>query len=122
MGKSCFSKCDTKIYFDDIGLNLTYHRAKSIKPLDSDSLDYDQHNYTRSPDYSPENDGFCLNDGVCFFQADTYYVACICPYSYVAQRCEVCVVNTVDTVALWTSFTTTMSSTNTCLNCRRNFL
>ena len=67
---------------------LTHHQWKRNKPLDSDTFDYDQHDYIISPDCSPEYDGFCLNDGFCFFTADTNEVACIFAYSYKGRRCQ----------------------------------
>ena len=71
-----------------VSIYLLHHQGERNNALDSDTLDYDQHDYIKSSDCSPEYDGFCLNDGVCFFPADTNGVACICPYSYEGRRCE----------------------------------
>ena len=50
-----------------VSIYLIHHQGERNEALDSDTLDYDQHDYIKSSDCSQEYDGFCLNDGVCFF-------------------------------------------------------
>ena len=64
-----------------VSIYLTSSRRIEKKPFDSDTFDYDQHDYILSSDCSPDYGGFCLNEGVCFFPADTNGVVRICPYS-----------------------------------------
>ena len=60
-------------------ISLTHHQRENKKQLDYDTFDYDQQKYIFASESLPEYDGFCLNDRVCFFPADTNGVACICP-------------------------------------------
>ena len=72
---------------------LIHHQGGRNTALDPDTLDYDQHDYIKSSDCSPEYDGLSERWRL-FFPADTKGVACICPYSYEGRRCET-YVNTV---------------------------
>ena len=97
---------------------LTHHQGERTKPLDSNTFDCKQHDFIVSSDCSPEYDGFCLNDGVCFFpcrhKRDRLHLSILIWRSKVW---EVYVVNT----ALKTHLRIIVSS-KICLNCRRTLI
>ena len=53
-------------------IHSIHHQGERNEALDSDTLHYDEHDYIKSSDCSPEYDCFCLNEGFCFFPADKW--------------------------------------------------